>query len=359
VRLVTVTNANESLSPDNVERRGKVVARTNLIALARVRTELVASFPPEERAVAKFAASLVRANCFYDGEVTAQLRARRTDPLFVAENFQPGQVIARRGQTVDARVKTALDMLRDRTEAVRLAQKVSEETARAEQMRTQAEQNGARAEEERARAEELQTRADRSRRRNQWLAGGLAAAVAGVGGLTWRLVLVRRKRRRPSLMPVRVAPAGVPTTVITCPSCDQNLLVPADSGKVEAGEWRRRALAAEHRAEQAHAALRTGALAQFSVWLKQHFVRGMISERSQMLDAQKAAATEMAELERRLDELHAPLQERLRAYEKRVSELEKTLAAKGAENRELIQAKIQLTRKQMETERARNQTVLN
>ena len=72
-----------------------------------------------------------------------------------------------------------------------------------------------------------------------------------------------------------------------------------------------------------------------------------------MLDAQKSAADELAELERRLDELHAPLQERLRAYEKRVVELELSLAAKGQENRQLLEAKIQLTRKQIEAERTR------
>ena len=85
----------------------------------------------------------------------------------------------------------------------------------------------------------------------------------------------------------------------------------------------------------------------------------LLSERTQMLDVQKTAATELAELEHRLDELHAPLQERLRAYEKRVAELEKSLAAKGQENRQLLEAKIQLTRKQLETERARTELEFN
>ena len=72
-----------------------------------------------------------------------------------------------------------------------------------------------------------------------------------------------------------------------------------------------------------------------------------------------SAAADLAELEKRLDELHTPLQERLRAYEKRVAELEKSLAAKGKENRQLLEAKIQLTRKQMETERARSEIQMN
>ena len=53
------------------------------------------------------------------------------------------------------------------------------------------------------------------------------------------------------------------------------------------------------------------------------------------------------------------LQERLRAYETRIAELEKALVAKGDENRELIKAKIVLIRRQLEAERSRNRLVLN
>ena len=67
----------------------------------------------------------------------------------------------------------------------------------------------------------------------------------------------------------------------------------------------------------------------------------------------------MTEMERRLDELHAPLQDRLRAYEQWVAELEKSLAAKDQENRELIKAKIHFTRQQLAAARARNPVELN
>ena len=48
-----------------------------------------------------------------------------------------------------------------------------------------------------------------------------------------------------------------------------------------------------------------------------------------------------------------------RAYERRIADLEQALAAKGQENRELIQAKIQLIRHQMESERTRNRLEFN
>ena len=98
---------------------------------------------------------------------------------------------------------------------------------------------------------------------------------------------------------------------------------------------------------KAHDAIRSGVVSQ----LKEKAVSSLVTQRSDMMNAQQAAAAEMAELERRLSELHTPLQDRLRAYEGKIADLEKALAAKGEENRELIKAKIELMRKQLEVER--------
>ena len=81
--------------------------------------------------------------------------------------------------------------------------------------------------------------------------------------------------------------------------------------------------------------------------LKDAFVRKLITQRSDLLDMQQKAAADIAEMEERLAKIHAPLQERLRAYEQRISELEKELAQKGEENRELIKAKIQIAREHL------------
>ena len=87
--------------------------------------------------------------------------------------------------------------------------------------------------------------------------------------------------------------------------------------------------------------------------------RRLMSQRSQMIANQEMAATEMAELEAQLEKVRAPLEERLRTYEQRISELEKELAARGEENRELLKAKIFLVRKQLEIERGKNRLELN
>jgi len=154
----------------------------------------------------------------------------------------------------------------------------------------------------------------------------------------WRLT---RRPRRASLVPARIA-------------TDDALPVVAPGSS-----WEQRALAAERRAQKAHAVIRAGLLPQLGQLLKTKLVRGLISQRSDLLDAQHKAAAEMADLERRLDELHAPLQERLRAYEKRIEELEKALAAKGEENRELLKAKIQMAKRQLEAQRTKNRVEFN
>ncbi len=49
--------------------------------------------------------------------------------------------------------------------------------------------------------------------------------------------------------------------------------------------------------------------------------------------------------------MHAPIQERIKAYEQRILELEQALKAKGEESHELIETMIRLTRQKLEAER--------
>ena len=83
-------------------------------------------------------------------------------------------------------------------------------------------------------------------------------------------------------------------------------------------------------------------------------MQGLFHQRAELLSSQQKAQVEMNALEQRLEQLHAPLQERIAAYEKRIAELEKDLSAKGEENRELIKAKIMLAKQQLTVERERS-----
>ena len=86
-------------------------------------------------------------------------------------------------------------------------------------------------------------------------------------------------------------------------------------------------------------------------------VSKLLWQRSHWLETQRKAIAEMTELEERLEKVHAPLQDRLRAYEQRIGDLEKQLARKGEENRELTKTKLQLARHQLAA--ARNRLDLN
>ena len=87
--------------------------------------------------------------------------------------------------------------------------------------------------------------------------------------------------------------------------------------------------------------------------MRDKLIEKLVLQRSALLDVQQAAALEVAELEERLENIHAPLHDRLRAYEKRIIELEGELTAKGEENRTLTEARISLVKQQLETKRVK------
>lgn len=85
--------------------------------------------------------------------------------------------------------------------------------------------------------------------------------------------------------------------------------------------------------------------------LKNAVVQELAAQRRELLAAQQSATAELSGLAQRLEAVQAPLLERLRAYEQRVSELEKDLADQSRENRELLKLKIDLLREKIEFER--------
>jgi septal ring factor EnvC (AmiA/AmiB activator) len=93
--------------------------------------------------------------------------------------------------------------------------------------------------------------------------------------------------------------------------------------------------------------------------LRDAVVQELAAQRRELLAAQQAAATELTELARRLEAVQAPLLERLRAYELRITELESELSEQSKENRELLKLKIGLLREQVEAERSRHGNRLN
>jgi hypothetical protein len=149
-----------------------------------------------------------------------------------------------------------------------------------------------------------------TRIRNLWLAGicGLVSTMALL--ILWLSLRLRRKA---------AVPISAPATVV--------------------------------RAEQNQAIVPAEFAPQLAQAVKEALVQELAAQRQEMLSVQHAATSEIGELVRRLDQLQIPLQERLHTYETQIQQLEKDLAARTEENRELLKMKIEMMRNQLEVER--------
>jgi hypothetical protein len=90
--------------------------------------------------------------------------------------------------------------------------------------------------------------------------------------------------------------------------------------------------------------------------VKEAFIQELANQRRELIFAQQQAAAEIAGLVRRLDDLQAPINQRLRTYEAEIRRLEKELADRTEENVELLKLKIQMTQDQMATEAIHDRT---
>lgn len=121
-------------------------------------------------------------------------------------------------------------------------------------------------------------------------------------------------------------------------------------------EWQHRALIAEAQANNQAMLLREKLMPELTEFVKQSLVQGLTAQRDALLAMQQQALQSLLEMETRLANLHAPLQERIRAYETRIAELEKEISQQGAEMRELTRTILQLMRKKLEDEQGQTQT---
>jgi hypothetical protein len=102
------------------------------------------------------------------------------------------------------------------------------------------------------------------------------------------------------------------------------------------------------------ASLRTALLPHLARELKDRLVGALFAQRNALLQNEAAATQRVVELETRLARLQPAIAERIRGYEQRIAELERELALRDQETRELIRAKLVLARQELEAEIARN-----
>lgn len=308
-RVIAVRSTN-ALDLDFALAQSVTTNKTNFTALGRVRRELPGKFGPQEQWAGKFVAGFVRENCVCDEALTVQSRARRTDPIIAADTYEAGSVIAKAGELIDPKTKAALDELARRMETDAVKAQAAEEKRKAETM-----------------AGELATaraRAAKSESEKRWFfMAGAGALGVGMLGL-W----AARGRRARTL-------ALIPAT----PPVD-SAMTAADAGI-------------------SGPVMRARLLPEFTRWLKLRFLQGLLHTNMELAETQRLAALQVAELERRLEEINGPLQDRLRVYEQRIAELEQQLAAKGAENRELLKATIKMARQRLEAQRSQSGVTWN
>jgi hypothetical protein len=120
---------------------------------------------------------------------------------------------------------------------------------------------------------------------------------------------------------------------------------------VSAEAWKQRALAAEAMMGKQGEILREKMIPELTEFAKQSLVQGLYAQRNLLIETQLKAQESLAELEWRLKTVQAPLQERIRIYEKRIAELEQEVETQGEEMRELTRATLTLVRQKLEDER--------
>ena len=130
----------------------------------------------------------------------------------------------------------------------------------------------------------------------------------------------------------------------------------AAADSLSAEDWKQRALVAEAMAGRQGQMLREKIMPELTEFAKQSLVQGLYAQRNALIERQQKAQQALAEFDSRLAALQLPFQERIRAYEKRIVELEKEVDIQGEEMRELTHATLVLVRKKLEDERENERT---
>ena len=302
IRLIKVKTMSVIPSLPDLEIAGMATTAANLNNLESARSVVKSFFPADQGEMAQFAARFLRANTFPAPGLTELLRSKLRDDVVVYDTYTTGQVIVKKGQTMDRKALAALASVREKKLIDVLLAKIESKPS----------------------APDL-FNADTKK---------LVAWFGGVG-LVLLLILWRWGERST-------------TTELAVP-LHSGMAPPALLGEANAESWRTRALIAEQRAEQAHEAIRQGALG----WMREKLFRSVFRQRAELISAQQMAEAEMVELEQRLSQLLIPLQGRIKAYEKRIRELEEALATHEGNERRLIDARISRVKQQLELERAR------
>ena len=304
VRILTNRFIAEPVEIEVAEDESVLVPRKNLITVVQAREILARKFTANQQPVAAFLGQLLLDNCVYDKKLTDLSRAPRVAALWEGDRYSPGQAIVRAGETITPRIKAALE------ELAAVAQPAVPAPAPIQQVIV----------------------TPPAKPPYLFYGSGVLLFLCLICMIvSWRFLFASRKVS--ALVPLPNAPVE-----------RHPLPAPGD-------QWLDRALIAEQRARELAGEARSALVPKFLQWLKSQGVQSLIAQREELLTTQKLAELELARLEQMLAEIQAPIEERIKAYEHRIAELEQALKAKGEESHELIETMIRLTRQKLEAER--------
>ncbi len=249
-------------------------------------------------------------------------------------------MIVKSGEVVTPKVKAALDELKNKAALGQLGFGGGTESRAANATEAQW----------RLQAQEAREIASYERKRNLWITAGFMATLILSSFTIWQLVKARRSR---VLLPLALGQGAsthaVSKAVLPCPSCAEPILVnmPAE-GRPTAEILPSR--------DPFRDALSPESQSRWPSWLQQlrKAVGGLLWQRAVLLDTYRAAEMELTALEKRLAKINAPLQDRIEAYEGRITQLEQQLGAQRKENSEIIKAQIHLAKRKLESERKKS-----
>jgi 7TM-HD extracellular len=345
IRVVPVNSMDETFSLDGANKHGVVIVATNIPTITHLRKVFRDQFSPDEQPLARVLANFIQPDCLPDVELTQAARDDAVRGVVVTDHFDKDQLIVARGKTIDAEAKAALDVYSEKLIPGALNQQIAAEHQRTveEQQRADQAQQRAQAEHQAAalaQQQQQQAIADREAAQQRALDEQAHAAAMQEQALAAQTLALKIHERNEWLM-AAVGGISVLAAAVLFRLVSQRRMVPITVP------------ARLQRMEKSPATVPAELAPYLAERLKEAVVQGLAQQRAELLDAQKMAAQEIAELVNRLDQLQAPMQERLRAYQDRIQELQKELTQRTEENRELLKMKIEMMRKHLESERSR------
>lgn len=157
---------------------------------------------------------------------------------------------------------------------------------------------------------------------------------------------------------------GAIGTMISCTNCTERIIVPPHSItqvlSAEPPKLRSAPVAgglelirpARERIESVPAIVPSALVPQLARMMLNRLVQALFAQRASLIDTQAEATKRMAELEERIVKAQVNVRKKVMASEMRIAELERQLAAKEAQNQELMCKNFQLAKKAIQAENA-------